>query len=202
MGVIKLYLTTQQHQTKKTLNTSYSLVLNSQSTKNVFYHQQHSYHAHEQRLYSQRKFSDLSHLGCRDNLSPRPPYKKIDVGFLPGKLSTTTVKRVENNQSSQNDSSFHVYDHPPDNSKKRPLSHLATFTTCKRQKSTECSLLFPSLDLGSISFDVDSTSKILDDNEVFEEFSLFTAYSSFPLSPPLSPTTTSIENVDDLVLFP
>lgn len=176
--------------------------MNSNNNKNDFHlyqQQQHHCHSHEEqqpKVQLQRMPSSVLRLDTKGTLLFGPTRELVDVGFLPGNSSATTV--IQDSYNNNHDSSsLHVYDQPPDNSKKRPRPHSPCCT--KKRKTIENLALFPPLDSpDSLCFDVDfsttTTSKVLDDDMVFHEFSMFT---DFPLSPPLSPA-----DVGDLDLFP
>lgn len=109
--------------------------------------------------------------------------RTIDVGFLPSENKSSTLN--ESKKRTQLCSTIHDNDQPPDTNKKRKLA------------------LFPTLEnTSSCVLDASSTTTILDDDMVLQELSLFINQPQ-PPSPPLSPTTTSFDNVDDdFVLFP
>jgi hypothetical protein len=171
-----------------------NLVLNNSPVQEYDFncYQQQQQQQQQQYDYEQQRMSStslLQQLDKEDTLLRCPTRKLVDVGFLPGNSIATTVIETNNTNNHHDSFSFHVFDQPPDNSprpcfKKRKISHELP--------------LFPPIIKGDLDWNhLDFNSKILDDDIVFKEFALFTT-NEFPLSPPLSPITTS----EDVLLFP
>jgi hypothetical protein len=126
----------------------------------------------------------------------------FDAGFLSKETMSTTVNGKES-ITTNGCSSIHVNDQPPD---KRTSLYSDDRIVKKRRLDDDDFALFGPIPTSTSLVCTSSTSSVLlSDDMVLQELSLFVTHQ--PLSPPLSPSTSSLalnddDIADDFVLFP